>query len=82
MARKADFSDVITETLLSTNVIELPELDNGGYFVKVRGIDDLGLEGKDSTGDLVLNLPTAPAAPAPAAPAAEPAPAAPAAPAN
>ncbi len=71
VARQADFGNVISETLLSNNVIELPELENGAYFIKVRGIDDLGLEGKDSRGDLVLNLePVAPAAPP--APAAQP----------
>ncbi len=76
VARKADFADVIAETLLATNEILLPELDNGAYFLKVRGIDDLGLEGRDTLADLVLSLEPAPAAPPPAAPpAAEPAPA-------
>ncbi|MBS0337959.1 MAG: LysM motif protein, partial [Proteobacteria bacterium] len=56
VARKADFREVILETLLPTNEIVLPELDNGAYFLKVRGIDDLGLEGKDTLADLVLNL--------------------------
>jgi hypothetical protein len=77
VARRKDFADVISETLLSSNEIVLPELDNGAYFLKVRGIDDLGLEGRDTLADLVLQLEAAPVpAPAPApAPAAEPAPA-------
>ncbi len=76
VARRADFADVISETLLTTNEIVLPDLPNGPYFLKVRGIDDLGLEGRDTLADLVLSL-DAPAAPAPAAsPAPAPAPAA------
>jgi len=78
VARRADFADVISETVLGTNVIALPELENGPYFVKVRGIDDLGLEGRDTLADLVVNLdplPQAPATPAPATPTAPAAPA-------
>jgi hypothetical protein len=76
VARRADFADVIAETLLPTNVIVLPELANGAYFLKVRGIDDLGLEGRDTLADLVLQLEAAPApAPAAPAPAADPTPA-------
>jgi hypothetical protein len=56
VARKADFREVILETLLPSNEIVLPELGNGAYFLKVRGIDDLGLEGKDTLADLVLSL--------------------------
>lgn len=70
VARKADFNDVITETLLGTNVIELPELENGPYFLKVRGIDELGLEGRDTLADITLSLPDTPPptqAPAPGA---------------
>ena len=72
VARQADFSNVISEVVLTANEIQLPDLENGAYFLKVRGIDDIGLEGKDTLADLVLNLeplavPTAPAAaPAPA----------------
>ena len=76
VARQADFSNVISEVLIGANEIQLPDLENGAYFLKVRGIDDIGLEGKDTLADLVLNLeplaaPTAPAA----APAQTPAPA-------
>jgi hypothetical protein len=87
VARRADFADVISETLLSTNVIVLPELENGPYFLKVRGIDDLGLEGRDTLADLVLSLdtttqkPAASTAPETAAPAAPASPAAPTLPA-
>jgi hypothetical protein len=86
VAKRADFADVISETLLTTNEILLPELPNGPYFLKVRGIDDLGLEGRDTLADLVLSLdssaapPAATPAPAPAqapAPAPVPVPSAP-----
>jgi hypothetical protein len=69
VARKADFNEVIAETILPNNIIVLPELDNGPYFLKVRGIDDLGLEGKDTLADITLSLPEA--APPAAAPAPE-----------
>lgn len=87
VARKPDFAEVISEELLATNVITLPELANGPYYLKVRGIDDIGLEGKETPAELVLTLdplPQAPATPA-AAPAAVPTPdpaAAPGAPAT
>lgn len=78
VARKADFADVISETVIGTNEIVLPELPNGPYFIKVRGIDDLGLEGRDTLAELVLSL-DALQAPAPApSPAPAPTPAAPA----
>lgn len=66
VAREADFRNVITESVLATNEIELPELKNGPYFLRVRGIDDLGLEGRDAAADLVLNLAPGAAAGAPA----------------
>ena len=74
VARRADFGDVILESVLKTNEILLPEgLENGPYFLKVRGIDDIGLEGRDTLADLVLNLePGTGATPAPVAPAAKP----------
>ncbi len=77
VARRADFADVISETVLPTNEIVLPDLANGPYFLKVRGIDDLGLEGRDTLADLVLLLNAGPArVPAPVpAPTADPAPA-------
>ena len=62
VAKRADFGDVIVETILNTNEILLPVgLENGPYFIKVRGIDDLGLEGKDTRADLILNLEPGPA---------------------
>ncbi len=83
VARKADFADVISEIVIPSNVISLPDMQNGAYFVKVRGIDDIGLEGRDTQADLVLSLDGAPRAPqtpgvpagAPAAPAGTPSPA-------
>ena len=78
VARQADFRNVITEAVLSTNEILLPELENGPYFLRVRGIDDVGLEGRDSLADLVLNLAPGPQAAPGSAPAAAPSPAAPA----
>ncbi|MEO8202825.1 MAG: FecR domain-containing protein [Betaproteobacteria bacterium] len=81
VARKADFADVISEIVIPSNVIALPDMENGAYFVKVRGIDDIGLEGRDTQADLVLSLDGAARAPgapagAPAEPAGAPSPAA------
>ncbi len=65
VARRADFAEVIVSDILLTNEITLPALENGPYFLKLRGIDDLGLEGRDATADLVLSV-QAPAAAPPA----------------
>ena len=75
VARKPDFAEVILEELLATNVITLPDLANGPYYLKVRGIDDIGLEGRETPAELVLTLDPLPQAPATAAPAAPAAPA-------
>lgn len=73
LARRADFSEVVLETVQASNEILLPDLPNGPYFMKVRGIDDLELEGRDAVVDLVLALSsTAPDSP-PATPAFSPA---------
>ncbi len=73
VARRPDFADVISEVIIDTNTITLAELENGPYFLRVRGIDDLGLEGRETQGDLVLALdgpapaiPSTGGAPAPA----------------
>lgn len=58
IARGADFSDVVSELTFQGAEIAMPDLPNGAYFVKVRGIDDLGLEGRDSVADLVVNAGT------------------------
>ncbi len=56
VARRADFAEVIFSDVLKTNEIALPALENGPYFLKVRGIDDIGLEGRETTADLVLSV--------------------------
>ena len=56
VARNADFSSIVSETLFRSNVIDLSELANGPYFLKLRGIDKLGFEGRETTADLVLNF--------------------------
>lgn len=77
VARRADFADVIFSDVLKTNEIALPALENGPYFLRIRGVDDIGLEGRDTTADLVLSVSPAadtPAAPPASTPAASPAP--------
>lgn len=65
VARRADFANVISETLLRSNEIVLPDLENGPYFLKVRGIDEFGFEGRDTLADLVLSLDSSVQPPAP-----------------
>ena len=67
LARRADFSDVVFEAVQASNEILLPDLENGPYFMKVRGIDDLELEGRDAVVDLVLAPSSSQAAVPPAA---------------
>ncbi len=66
VARRADFQEVVVDSMLATNEVLLPDLENGPYFLRVRGIDDFGLEGKDTRADLVLSLEVSAPAPAPA----------------
>lgn len=66
VARRADFAEVIYSEVVGSNQIPLPEMANGPYFLKVRGIDDLGLEGRDATADLVFSVDRSAPAPAPA----------------
>ena len=56
IAKNADFTEVLNESILQSAEIVLSELANGAYFVKVRGIDDLGLEGRDAIADLVVSV--------------------------
>lgn len=46
--------------------VALPDLPDGSYYLRVRAIDDLGLEGKNTT--LALNLDVRPEAPIPLSP--------------
>lgn len=86
ISRDRDSRDLVSETLSTVAQLRIEGLPNGEYFARIRGIDNIGLEGRDSVGELlVLVTAPAPAAPAPTpatAPSATDAPAAPAAPAG
>ena len=67
IARSADASDVVAETMLSREELSINGLADGTYYVRVRGIDELGLEGRDATAQMLVRI-QAPASPPPAEP--------------
>jgi hypothetical protein len=83
ISRDRESRDLVSEATSTTAQLRIEGLPNGTYYARVRGVDDLGLEGRDSVGELLVNVAAAPApapAPVPAAeaPAATAVPAAPA----
>jgi len=48
VGRDRDFYDVLAETLVTTPNLRFAGLDDGPYFLRVRGIDANGLEGRDT----------------------------------
>ena len=48
LANGADFLDVISEQVVTTDFVELPSIDNGRYNVRARAIAESGLEGENS----------------------------------
>lgn len=48
VARDAGFKDVQADVLANTPEITLRELPDGEFFLRVRAVDKLGLEGKDA----------------------------------
>lgn len=88
VSRTADFNEIVFEGFMHNNKIRLPDLPSGPYFLRVRGIDELGLEGRDADASVVINLPkpgdpahfvipTSPSSPDAPDPSAEPEPPAP-----
>jgi hypothetical protein len=49
LAANERFTPVLQEQILRDPVLRLGQLADGSYFLRVRGIDDIGLEGRDTT---------------------------------
>ena len=67
VARDAAFDRVLADLRVAGHELRIAELPDGDYRLRVRGIDALGLEGRDS--DLAFRLKARPEPPLPAAPA-------------
>lgn len=61
-----DLRPVLAEEILAAPELRFAQLADGDYFVRVRGIDDIGLEGRDTMGRLRVRLRADP--PRPSAP--------------
>jgi len=66
ISSREDFSSVVLEEILEAPVIRLRGLAEGDYFVRLRGIDDIELEGRDATARMRVRI--VPPAPVPANP--------------
>lgn len=55
ISKLADFSLLIWEQKSQYAKTALPDLPDGVYHIRVRGIDDLGLEGKDAVARIMLD---------------------------
>lgn len=55
IARDAAFTQVVADRVASSPTINGPDLADDAYFLRVRAIDPLGLEGFDATRAFVLN---------------------------
>lgn len=53
---REDFRVVPSETVVNRAVFPLQELVDGTYFLRVRGIDDIGLEGRDTVARMMFRL--------------------------
>jgi hypothetical protein len=49
VARDAEFNVVVAELLSKSPDVRLTNIDDGGYFLRVRAVDARGLEGRDAT---------------------------------
>jgi hypothetical protein len=82
ISRDRESRDMVGEITSTTAQLRIEGLPNGTYFARVRGVDNLGLEGRDSVGELLVNVASAPVpnppAETPAAPRADTPPAEPA----
>lgn len=67
VARDAQMREVVADNLAEGRELRFTNLDDGAYFLRVRGIDVRGLEGRDAT--LAFKLKARPEPPLPAAPA-------------
>lgn len=53
---RADFRVVLTEAVIPRAVFPLQGLADGTYFFRVRGIDDIGLEGRDTVAQMLVRV--------------------------
>ena len=67
IATDAAFREMLTEQIFTTPDVRIADLNDGAYFVRVRAIDALGLEGKDAA--LAFTLKARPEPPLTQAPA-------------
>jgi hypothetical protein len=67
VARDREFRDVVADHLAQGAELRFIHLDDGRYFLRVRGIDGQGLEGRDA--DHAFTLKARPEPPLPSAPA-------------
>jgi len=49
IARDAGFLEVLDEAEITSNAVEFPSMPNGGYFIRVTGVDENALEGLPTT---------------------------------
>ena len=66
IATEDQFATILWQRRGEYAQVALPDLPDGDYYLRVRAIDDLGLEGKNTT--LALNLDVRPEAPIPLSP--------------
>lgn len=55
VAAEQTFNTVIWQKLVARTQIPLPDLSDGEYFLRVRGVDKLGLEGKDALQTIIVD---------------------------
>lgn len=55
VARGAEFTTVLWQHRGRHPRVALPDLPDGTYFVRVRGVDDLGIEGRDAARAVTLD---------------------------
>ena len=66
LATDADFQRMVGETVVSQPEVNFSGLEVGSYLLKVRAIDQFGLEGRDAIALIGIVPDTQPATPAPA----------------
>ena len=54
VARDAEFNVVVAELLSKSPEVRVTNIDDGGYFLRVRAVDVRGLEGRDATHPFTL----------------------------
>jgi hypothetical protein len=54
VARDRAFGDMLADVVSTEPKVKFAQLQNGDYFVRVRAIDGLGLEGNDSTASFAV----------------------------